>query len=92
MNIINGHRRNLSNLSNITTASELFDPLLREGGAELRIVLLFDSLTESTCVYNVLRNTLISNGNSARIKDAKVINQGLWEEKSEKVPQTLKDP
>ena len=82
LNIIKGHRRNLSNLSNITTASELFDPLLREGGAELRIVLLFDSLTESTCVYNVLRNTLISNGNSARIKDAKVINQALWDEKS----------
>jgi len=68
------HHRNISSVSDISIT---IDPIKREDGAEIKVVLLLDSLTERNCMFEVINKSLIDG--QSNIVGATVLNHH-WEQ------------
>jgi len=68
------HHRNISSVSDISIT---IDPIKREDGAEIKVVLLLDSLTERNSMFEVINKSLIDG--QSNIVGATVLNHH-WEQ------------
>jgi len=68
------HHRNISSVSDISVT---IDPIKREDGQEIKVILLLDSRTEQKCMFDVIHKSLLDR--QSPIEGVKVLNHN-WEQ------------